>query len=77
MASRQLMLTQRIENNMNRVLAGGEGAAAAADRFGRDAARFGSVLEGMLKGSRHYVLIKLMMKWYVPSCVKLRCYSAL
>lgn len=51
MASRQLMLTQRIENNMNRVLAGGEGAAAAADRFGRDAARFGSVLEGMLKGS--------------------------
>lgn len=52
MASRQLMLTQRIENNMNRVLAGGEGAAAAADRFGRDAARFGSVLEGMLKGSK-------------------------
>jgi len=52
MASRQLMLTQRIENNMNRVLSGGEGAAAAADRFGRDAARFGSVLEGMLKGSK-------------------------
>ena len=52
MASRQLMLTQRIENNMNRVLAGGEGAAAAADRFGRDAARFGAVLEGMLKGSK-------------------------
>jgi len=52
MASRQLMLTQRIENNMNRVLAGGEGAAAAADRFGRDAARFGGVLEGMLKGSK-------------------------
>ncbi len=51
-AGRQLMLTQRIENNMNRVLVGGEGAAAAADRFGRDAARFGSVLEGMLKGSR-------------------------
>ena len=52
MASRQLMLTQRIENNMNRVLSGGEGAAAAADRFGRDASRFGSVLEGMLKGSK-------------------------
>ncbi len=51
-AGRQLMLTQRIENNMNRVLVGGEGAAAAADRFGRDAARFGSVLEGMLKGSK-------------------------
>ena len=52
MASRQLMLTQRIENNMNRVLAGGDGAAAAADRFGRDAARFGAVLEAMLKGSK-------------------------
>jgi len=52
MASRQLMLTQRIENNMNRVLTGGEGAAAAADRFGRDAARFGAILEAMLKGSK-------------------------
>jgi twitching motility protein PilJ len=33
------------------VLAGGEQAAAAADRFGRDAALFGRVLEGLLKGS--------------------------
>jgi twitching motility protein PilJ len=49
-ASRQLMLTQRIENNLNRVLAGGEGAATAADRFGRDAALFGRVLEGMIRG---------------------------
>lgn len=44
------MLTQRIENNLNLVLAGGEGATTAADRFGRDATLFGSVLEGMLKG---------------------------
>ncbi len=49
-ASRQLMLTQRIENNLNRVLIGGEGAATAADRFGRDAALFGRVLEGMIRG---------------------------
>ena len=59
MASRQLMLTQRIENNMNRVLAGGEGAAAAADRFGRDASRFGSVLEGMLAGSKSLRIEKI------------------
>jgi len=59
MASRQLMLTQRIENNMNRVLAGGEGAAAAADRFGRDASRFGSVLEAMLKGSKSLRIKKI------------------
>jgi twitching motility protein PilJ len=58
-ATRQLMLTQRIENNMNRVLTGGEGAAAAADRFGRDAARFGSVLESMLKGSKSLHIKKI------------------
>ena len=51
LASRQMMLSQRIKNNLNQVLAGGEEAAAAADRFGRDAALFGRVLEGLLKGS--------------------------
>ncbi len=52
MATRQMMLSQRIKNNLNAVLAGGETAAAAADRFGRDAALFGRVLEGLLKGSK-------------------------
>lgn len=51
LASRQMMLSQRIKNNLNQVLAGGEAAAAAADRFGRDATQFGRVLEGLLKGS--------------------------
>jgi len=51
LATRQMMLSQRIKNNLNQVLAGGEEAAAAADRFGRDAALFGRVLEGLLKGS--------------------------
>jgi twitching motility protein PilJ len=51
LATRQMMLSQRIKNNLNQVLAGGEAAAAAADRFGRDAALFGRVLEGLLKGS--------------------------
>ncbi len=49
-ASRQLMLSQRIGNSVNQVLAGSEGAATAADRFGRDAFLFGRVLEGMLSG---------------------------
>lgn len=49
-ATRQLMLVQRIENNINKVLAGGEDAAEAADAFGRDAALFGRILEGMLRG---------------------------
>jgi len=52
LATRQMMLSQRIKNNLNQILVGGEAAAAAADRFGRDAALFGRVLEGLLKGSK-------------------------
>ncbi len=51
-ASRQLMLVPRISVNANKVLAGGAGSSAAAERFGRDAALFGRVLDGMLKGNR-------------------------
>ena len=51
-ASRQLMLTQRIINNVNRVLEGGEGAVTAADRFGRDAALYGRVLNGFKQGDQ-------------------------
>jgi len=50
-ATRQLMLTQRISSNVSRVLEGGEEAVTAADRFGRDAALFGSVIQSMLKGN--------------------------
>ena len=52
-ATRQLMLSQRISSNVNRVLDGGEAAITAADRFGRDAALFGRVLEDMLRGNRN------------------------
>lgn len=51
-ASRQLMLIPRISVNANKVLQGGTGAASAADRFGRDAALFGRVLQAMIKGNR-------------------------
>jgi twitching motility protein PilJ len=51
-ASRQLMLSQRIINNVNRVLDGGEGAVTAADRFGRDAALYGRVITGLLEGDK-------------------------
>ncbi|OOZ41970.1 chemotaxis protein [Solemya pervernicosa gill symbiont] len=49
-AGRQLMIAQRIENNLNQILSGGGDVSVAADRFGRDAAFFGRVLEGMLQG---------------------------
>lgn len=51
-ASRQLMLVPRISVNANKVLQGGTGAADAAERFGRDAALFGRVLDAMLKGDK-------------------------
>jgi twitching motility protein PilJ len=51
LATRQLMLAQRIATNVSRVLAGGDDAASAAELFGRDAELFGRVLQGMLRGA--------------------------
>jgi twitching motility protein PilJ len=50
-ASRQLLLIQRISANVRRVLEGGDGMITAADRFGRDAVRFGEVNNALLVGS--------------------------
>ena len=58
-ATRQLMLTQRISSNVNRVLEGGEEAVTAADRFGRDAALFGRVIEDMLRGNRNMGITRI------------------
>jgi twitching motility protein PilJ len=49
-ATRQLMLAQRIENKVKQVLAGGRDAVTAIDQFSRDADRFGRVVEGLRKG---------------------------
>ena len=51
-ASVQLMLNQRIANNVSKVLLGGDGTVTAADRLGRDATIFKGVVQGMLKGDR-------------------------
>jgi twitching motility protein PilJ len=50
-AQRQLLLAERILGSVNTVLAGDDTAVQAADAFGRDASRFGQVLEGMLGGN--------------------------
>ncbi|VVP73816.1 hypothetical protein PS910_01293 [Pseudomonas fluorescens] len=50
-AQRQLLLAERILGSVNTVLAGDDTSVQAADAFGRDANRFGQVLEGMLGGS--------------------------
>jgi twitching motility protein PilJ len=49
-AARQLMLAQRLRDNVSRVLAGGAQTAAAIDQFSTDADRFDKVLNGMLSG---------------------------
>ncbi|MCW9079850.1 MAG: methyl-accepting chemotaxis protein, partial [Gammaproteobacteria bacterium] len=49
-AARQLMLAQRLRDNVSRVLSGGTQTAAAIDQFSLDTERFGRVLNGMLKG---------------------------
>jgi twitching motility protein PilJ len=50
-ASRQLVLADRMLRSVGEILQGGDGAVTAADRFGRDAALFGRVLDGLLQGS--------------------------
>lgn len=49
-AGRQLLLIQRLQSSVDKLLGGGVGSATAADLFGRDALLFGRVLEGMLRG---------------------------
>jgi twitching motility protein PilJ len=51
-ASLQLMLGQRIANNVNQILVGSGDTVAIADRFGRDISIFGNTLSAMLKGDK-------------------------
>ena len=51
LAQRQSLLAERILGAVNTVLAGDENADQAAGAFGRDANRFGQVLNGMLEGN--------------------------
>ncbi len=50
-ASRQLLLAQRITSNLSQLLSGGDRAAAAAEQFGRDVSRFGQIFKAMLTGN--------------------------
>lgn len=51
-ATLQLMLSQRIANNLQQVLTGGGETLTAIDQFNQDADRFGQVLQAMLEGNR-------------------------
>ncbi len=52
-ATLQLMLAERIANNLRLVLEGGDTTLTAIDRFSQDADRFGQVLDAMRNGNDH------------------------
>ncbi len=56
---RQMMLIQRIDTNLHRVLEGGSGVLVAADRIGRDAVLFGDVVNGLLHDSPDLELLRV------------------
>ena len=49
-SSRQLMLAQRIVNNLNSVLSG-QGGEQATEQFANDVEEYGAVMEGMVRGN--------------------------
>ena len=58
-ASRQLMLSERIDKNVNKVLAGGQATAAAMEQFSRYSDHLGRVLDGRLEGSDSLGIAKI------------------
>lgn len=50
-ATLQLMLSQRMANNLRQVLGGGGVTLTSIDQFSQDSDRFGEVLDAMLEGS--------------------------
>lgn len=57
LATRQLMLSQRIANNVNHALSGVD-VELAIERFSEDVEEYGSVLEGMVRGNDTIAMIK-------------------
>jgi twitching motility protein PilJ len=58
-AALQLMLTQRIDNNLARLLEGGAQTSAALEQLKSDSGRFGQVVRGLLKGSQELGLSRV------------------
>ncbi len=58
--SQQLMLAQRIDKNVSRVLLGGRTTAGAIDQFSRDIDRFQRLLSGLLRGSQQLGISRVL-----------------
>ncbi|HHQ69385.1 MAG TPA: methyl-accepting chemotaxis protein [Halothiobacillaceae bacterium] len=52
LATRQLMLIERIRTSLDLITSGDRQAVNASERLGRDVSLFGNVLEGLLNGNR-------------------------
>lgn len=59
-ATRQLMLAQRIRDNVSRMLKGGADAALSVDQFSRDSDQFGQSLDGLLNGDSRNQLTRVI-----------------
>ncbi|HHJ17788.1 MAG TPA: chemotaxis protein [Gammaproteobacteria bacterium] len=57
LAARQLMLSQRIANNVNHALSGVD-VELAIERFSEDVEEYGSVLDGMVRGNDVIAMVK-------------------
>ena len=57
LATRQLMLSQRIVNNVNHALSG-EDVELAIERFSQDVEEYGTVLDGMVRGNDAIAMVK-------------------
>ncbi len=53
LAQRQSLLAERVLRSIGQVLEGGKGSVVAANSFGRDAAEFARILNGMLEGDEN------------------------
>jgi twitching motility protein PilJ len=58
-ASKQLALIQSVQNNLNRIMSGGDVVMAAADQFGRETVLIERILLGMLEGDNELGITQL------------------
>ncbi len=70
-ASRQLVLMQRVQNNLSLIMTGGDVVMAAADQFGRDTAKIEKMLIAMIEGNTELGISKFKGDRVVSNLVKL------
>ncbi len=75
-AARQLVLLERIKQNLDLIPAGGIKGAGAADRFGKDLDLFVQVINGMLNGDQMIGVVRVRQKTVRRQLVQLSSLAA-